>query len=369
MARVRNIKPDFFRHGEIFDAEIKSGLPLRLAWIGLWCQADVAGRFRWKPRELKLEILPYDDVDFSKVLSALAEGGFVSPYSVDGKDYGVIPNFAKHQKFSSGERDDGPKYPDPPNDGGSRSSKKKRKSDEGQTQVRPKDESSRTLGPLISDNGQLTTDNGQSMSVSADANPTTSTPNPDDLSQIADWCVRAWTRCKEAKSLGHWPDARIPRNPENLSARRKESASLEEFRVAFIDRLQRMSAAYSAPIGENKWCPSLPWLLEPSGWEKAANKPTPQQIANAPRQGKSNERFNRDDPLLGHRYGNTDGDGGLPGIFARGVSGDVQGIESGDGGSMGRCPLEVPGRTLAEGSAANGGDGRLPHDGGDDEDP
>lgn len=113
MARIRNVKPDFFRHGEIYDLERRTGLPVRLAWIGLWCQCDCAGRFRWKPRELKVEVLPYDDLDFAAVLGALAEGGFVEKYAVGGRDYGQIPNFAKHQAVSGRELRQGPKHPGP----------------------------------------------------------------------------------------------------------------------------------------------------------------------------------------------------------------------------------------------------------------
>lgn len=139
---------------------------------------------------------------------------------------------------------------------------------------------------------------GQSMSVSADANATSSAKDPDSLPEIADWCARAWARCKEAKGLTHWSDARTPTKNRNLSARRKEFATLDQFRAGFVDRLIRMSAAYAAPIGENKWCPDLPWLLAPNGWEKAAAKPTPEQIATAPRAARPNERFTENDPLL-----------------------------------------------------------------------
>jgi hypothetical protein len=54
MARIRTVKPDLFRHEGLFDAERASGLPLRIAFAGLWTAADREGRFAWSPRTLKL---------------------------------------------------------------------------------------------------------------------------------------------------------------------------------------------------------------------------------------------------------------------------------------------------------------------------
>lgn len=103
MARIRTVKPDFFRHEALFDAERSAGLPLRLAFAGLWTAADREGRFRWKPRELKLDCLPYDEVDFAVVLNALAEHGFVCKYTVDGQEFGFIPGWHKHQHINQRE--------------------------------------------------------------------------------------------------------------------------------------------------------------------------------------------------------------------------------------------------------------------------
>lgn len=97
MARTRTIKPEFFAHAELYDAEQATGLPLRIAFAGLWCQADREGRFAWKPRELKLGVLPHDPLDFADVLDALDRFGFVESYVVAGKRYGVIPTFKAHQ--------------------------------------------------------------------------------------------------------------------------------------------------------------------------------------------------------------------------------------------------------------------------------
>lgn len=116
MARQRLVKPEFFQHEELHRAELVSALPLRVAYIGLWCQADRRGLFAWKPGRLKLNILPFDTVDFSAVLDALETAGFVRSYVVDGQRFGCIPAFAKHQSFHVRELAD-KTIPDPPDIG------------------------------------------------------------------------------------------------------------------------------------------------------------------------------------------------------------------------------------------------------------
>lgn len=96
-ARIRTIKPDFFRHEKLYLAEHESGLPLRVAFAGLWTVADREGRFKWRPRDLKLDCLPYDELNFEDVLNALQATGFVTKYEVNGEQYGLIPSWLKHQ--------------------------------------------------------------------------------------------------------------------------------------------------------------------------------------------------------------------------------------------------------------------------------
>lgn len=102
--RIRTIKPEFFLHEGISVAETEEKLPLRLAFIGLWCAADREGRFRWEPRRLGVQILPYDKVDFSRVLDALATRGFICRYACGTGDFGVIPSFLRHQIINNRER-------------------------------------------------------------------------------------------------------------------------------------------------------------------------------------------------------------------------------------------------------------------------
>lgn len=103
MARIRSIKPGFFKDDRLFDAEKATGLPLRVAFAGLWTVADREGRFKWQPRVIKTDVLPYDDVDFEAVLVALCEIGKVQRYRVAGKEYGLVSGFKEHQTVNMKE--------------------------------------------------------------------------------------------------------------------------------------------------------------------------------------------------------------------------------------------------------------------------
>lgn len=109
MPRIRTVKPELFKHEDLFDAEIETGLPLRVAFVGLFTQCDREGRFEWRPRQLKTDILPYDQVDMERVLHALATRGFLVKYAcVSGnqeKVFGAIPTFRKHQVINNKERE------------------------------------------------------------------------------------------------------------------------------------------------------------------------------------------------------------------------------------------------------------------------
>ena len=103
MGRIRTIKPEFFKHSRLFEAEIETTLPLRVAFAGIWTCCDREGRFKWRPREMKLDVLPYDDCDFSRVLDALATRGFLVKYASGSDHYGYIPSWKAHQFVNAKE--------------------------------------------------------------------------------------------------------------------------------------------------------------------------------------------------------------------------------------------------------------------------
>ncbi|MGW8286347.1 MAG: hypothetical protein ACWGPR_11585 [Candidatus Deferrimicrobiaceae bacterium] len=114
MAHIRSIKPEALKDADLWDLEVETGLPIFRAFAGLWCQADREGRFKWKPRELKIEVLPFWDGDFGEVLDALARAGFVRRYEVDGRVYGHVRSFLDHQRPNAREAKS--KIPPPPVD-------------------------------------------------------------------------------------------------------------------------------------------------------------------------------------------------------------------------------------------------------------
>jgi hypothetical protein len=98
MPRIRSIKPEFFSDEDLYDLEERTGLPIRIAFAGLWGQCDREGRFDWKPRQLKVGACPHDALDFNKVLLTLQEAGFIGQYGESG-EFGWVRNFARHQRI------------------------------------------------------------------------------------------------------------------------------------------------------------------------------------------------------------------------------------------------------------------------------
>lgn len=104
MKKMRPIKPAFIRDYDLFAAEQETGLPLRLAFAALLAIVDREGRFRWRSSELRVNCLPYDDIDFSRVLDTLVAGGLLVKYACDGEIYGHVPTFREHRVVNAMER-------------------------------------------------------------------------------------------------------------------------------------------------------------------------------------------------------------------------------------------------------------------------
>lgn len=115
MPRIRNTKPEFFRHEGLQDLEVSNpGKYPMLVFSGLWTQADKNGVFPWKPRSLKLDILPFLPFEMADTLELLAGAGFIERFDHDGEQYGYILKFQAHQVISHKERDTPSKFPAPP---------------------------------------------------------------------------------------------------------------------------------------------------------------------------------------------------------------------------------------------------------------
>lgn len=94
MPRARLLKPSFFTNDALGEVE-----PLgRLLFAGLWCLADREGRLHDRPRRIKAEVLPYDQVDVNHLLDELARRSFVVRYEVSGQRYIQVTAFSRHQR-------------------------------------------------------------------------------------------------------------------------------------------------------------------------------------------------------------------------------------------------------------------------------
>lgn len=108
MARARNIKPSFFTNDELSELN-----PLaRLLFIGMWTVADYKGCFEYKPKRLKVQLLPYDECNVEELTINLEKSGFIAIYTVQGQQYGKVINFEKHQNPHKNEREKGSELPD-----------------------------------------------------------------------------------------------------------------------------------------------------------------------------------------------------------------------------------------------------------------
>jgi hypothetical protein len=115
MARIRTIKPEFFRHEDLQELENKHhGKYPMLVYAEILTLCDKSGRFEWKPRQIKLDILPFINFDMEETLNLLLETKFIMKYEVDGKYYGLIPTFTSHQRITGKEALSPNRYPAPP---------------------------------------------------------------------------------------------------------------------------------------------------------------------------------------------------------------------------------------------------------------
>jgi hypothetical protein len=109
MAHIRHIKPEYAVHEVVNEMSISA----RYAEQNSWCHADKYGRFEWKPKTLKLKVLPFDIVDFESLMLEWVKFGFCERYEVDGQFYGRFINWEKHQYIGNREKDSDCAYPAP----------------------------------------------------------------------------------------------------------------------------------------------------------------------------------------------------------------------------------------------------------------
>lgn len=70
----------------------------RCCLSGVWIEADDHGVFKWKPKTLKAQIFPGDNVEMDALLAELETHNWVRRFQVDGEEYGICRNFIKWQR-------------------------------------------------------------------------------------------------------------------------------------------------------------------------------------------------------------------------------------------------------------------------------
>lgn len=84
----------------------------RLLFVGLITRVDDHGRFRASPALVRSRVFPYDDdvtLEYvASLLVELASRGRVLLYDVDGQQYGVLTNWARHQRIDNAARSELP---------------------------------------------------------------------------------------------------------------------------------------------------------------------------------------------------------------------------------------------------------------------
>ena len=93
MARARNIKPGFFNNEDLVELDFAT----RLLFAGLWTVADREGRLQDRPKKIKIDVFPADNLDIDVMLQALHDAKFIHRYTVDGVKFIQISSWSKHQ--------------------------------------------------------------------------------------------------------------------------------------------------------------------------------------------------------------------------------------------------------------------------------
>lgn len=99
MARIRTIKPEFWLDEDLALLSAET----RLLAIGLLNMADDEGYFKAHPMLVKSAIFPFNDnsLNIHGMLNELYMTGYIDLIEgSDGKQYGLVRNFTKHQRVN-----------------------------------------------------------------------------------------------------------------------------------------------------------------------------------------------------------------------------------------------------------------------------
>ena len=94
MSRIRSIHPGIWTDEQFVSLSSFA----RLLFIGIWNECDDKGLFPWSPLQMKMRVLPADNVDASALMAELEANDCIRRYEIGGKSYGAVRNFAKFQR-------------------------------------------------------------------------------------------------------------------------------------------------------------------------------------------------------------------------------------------------------------------------------
>ncbi|MEA2914462.1 MAG: hypothetical protein QOJ15_6543 [Bradyrhizobium sp.] len=94
MARIRSVHPGLFKD----EAFMELSMAARVLVIGIWTLADDHGVFEWKPRLIRAEVFPSDNVEIEPLLDELIAQHCIQRFNNSGRTYAVIRNFCLYQR-------------------------------------------------------------------------------------------------------------------------------------------------------------------------------------------------------------------------------------------------------------------------------
>jgi uncharacterized protein YlbG (UPF0298 family) len=263
MARARNIKPGFFTNDNLGELSAYA----RLAFIGLWSQADFNGNMKYKPKRLKVEVLPYDNVDFSELVKELSDAGFVMTYETGGDQYLHVINFKKHQRPHKNEVLRGTDVPQPEEETAQNSpelEQERNGTEPGRDENRsnPPD-----TGYLIPDTGYRIPDSEKNKGPSADEPAPVKSPPPKkfaeaEFDEFWETCRSNWHGVAGTKAEAKKEFLKLDRSSESLD---------EITRLTLVECQSRKRQHAAEGFAENmkhvcRW-------IKYRGWEGVADRP------------------------------------------------------------------------------------------------
>ena len=90
MAKIRGVKPDYWTDEDVVELSIAA----RLLFVGMWNYACDNGHMQDKPKQIKMRILPADDVNASELIREISDLGLISREG----GWITITNLRRHQK-------------------------------------------------------------------------------------------------------------------------------------------------------------------------------------------------------------------------------------------------------------------------------